>query len=967
MQLLFFIGLHNAAVMAILAILVWSATRIWKSAPAARLLWLLVLVKLIAPPVYYFDVSQWTAFTAGAAKPAEAPHSIDLQRSVRTVHVGRAQPESRSPSPSEPLPPQEAVQFSTAHDVVPGQPAEPPQPRLTAPSWGMLRLAMVWTWLVVAVLFATVAGIRIVRFRRMLSSLLPAARRLQLAADDLAKRMGLKEAAEVLQAESAVAPFVWCFGPRPAIVVSRKLLEALDERQLEMVLAHELAHLRRRDHWVRVAESAVSILYWWNPVVSWVRRHLRAAEEECCDAWVAWLFPDENRLYAESLLKSAEAVWCPSLVLSSPFLNPHTLKARVELVLSNRSQRRATRLAVACMGLFAVATLPTGISAVRGNVERQTKADEKPREVSLPNEAAITSDSARRKESDSSGASDGNQSRSARAQNAGNEQAVSKEPQTLDGTWAVSRCETEAAALRISYPEQRWRWTIRGSEIVWGREGQQWKLAARIGPSASPRQIDLTFLDGPYKGENCLGIYEWTGKDGRNLGIRMQDPGARAGRPTGLAMPAGSQTSLIVLRRIVPIDPEQELASFQGTWCFHVQQLWDWPAPIGIGNDGKGRGSEKRWVVNGNRITWMSREGERITVSFTINPFKTPKEIDFTFLSGPHQGARSLGIYEPQMGNDRYRWLCMTNPASDAPRPIDVTASSGKQQTMIGIYPVAAREKPSLANPLERFQGTFVMELCDSVNQTLDDRQEEVLRWRWVVRGNEILWGRRGDEWKLKLKVDPSKTPKEIDLTYLSGPFKGETCLGMYEWGGIDGKSLLIAIQDPGAKVPRPTEIRMTGDSKTSLIFLRPTAQTDAENEMASLQGMWTLRNLDAGSWPVPGGKGPDHLGEGSELRWTVRGKEISWTAPSGEAVKASFTIDSSKMPKHIDLKFLNGPNKGEVCPGLYQRGDLDENILWICIADPRSHVARPTNFSYERGGGRSLLSLYPYRPAGTR
>ena len=90
----------------------------------------------------------------------------------------------------------------------------------------------------------------------------------------------------------------------------------------------------------------------------------------------------------------------------------------------------------------------------------------------------------------------------------------------------------------------------------------------------------------------------------------------------------------------------------------------------------------------------------------------------------------------------------------------------------------------------------------------------------WIVKGDEILWQRERQEWKLSLKVNPTKTPKEIDLTYLSGPFKGETCQGMYKWGTAGGKSLQISIQDPGATVARPTSISMKGSGKTSLMFL---------------------------------------------------------------------------------------------------------------------------------------------------
>lgn len=58
------------------------------------------------------------------------------------------------------------------------------------------------------------------------------------------------------------------------------------------------------------------------------------------------------------------------------------------------------------------------------------------------------------------------------------------------------------------------------------------------------------------------------------------------------------------------------------------------------------------------------------------------------------------------------------------------------------------------------------------------------------------------------------------------------------------------------------------------------------------------------------------------------------------------------------DLAPFNG------CPGIYQRGDLDERILWICLADPGSTKVRPKEFSYGWGIGRSLLSLDPLEPA---
>jgi uncharacterized protein (TIGR03067 family) len=566
--------------------------------------------------------------------------------------------------------------------------------------------------------------------------------------------------------------------------------------------------------------------------------------------------------------------------------------------------------------------------------------------------------------------------------------AANKKPMERDsiqGNWVVDALDSESATLKISYPLHRWRWTIKADEVVWGRTNQQWKLAAKLDPSTTPKQIDLTFLDGPHSGETCLGIYERSGDEGRNLRIRMQDPGAKIGRPTSFEMKRGSQTSLIALRSIPPIDPVIELASFQGTWSWDYSQPWTWPQPIGVGVDGDGRKSEKRWVIEGNRITWVGRDGQRVYVSFTLDPFKAPKQIEFTFLNGSRRGQKSIGIYESR-GDDDYRELCMTDPGTDAPRPTDYEAGDFLKQSILVIHRVAPPAKPSVANELKRLQGVWKMTLCDSTLRTFGATQKEIENWQWTIKGDEILWRRGSDEWKLKLEIAPPKSPRvmdltyhnapfEMDLTFLTGPFQGAKCQGIFGWEGVDLQSLMIAIQDPGSDAPRPTKFHMNSAVKTGLMILRPSKPSDVERENAALQGVWTLRNFDTGnfdknkdpsSWPLPGGKMPNKSGEGSELRWTITGNEISWTSRSGQEIKASFTIDPRQRPKQIDLTFLSGPDKGKTCPGIYQRGDLDENILWICMADPGSTKVRPKVFSYGWGEGRSVLSLYPFEPSTT-
>ena len=87
-------------------------------------------------------------------------------------------------------------------------------------------------------------------------------------------------------------------GP-PHLVLPEELWGRLDAAQQDAVLAHELAHLKRRDHWVRRLEALACGLYWWDPVAWWAHREVERAEERCCDAWVLWALPAAAEAYAE--------------------------------------------------------------------------------------------------------------------------------------------------------------------------------------------------------------------------------------------------------------------------------------------------------------------------------------------------------------------------------------------------------------------------------------------------------------------------------------------------------------------------------------------------------------------------------------------------------------------------------------------------------------------------------------------
>ena len=131
---------------------------------------------------------------------------------------------------------------------------------------------------------------------------------LQSHTDRLAEHVGLGQKPTVCLVPGRVPPMLWAIGGRPRLLVPSQLWATMAEDERTSLLLHELAHLKRRDHWVRWLELIVAGLYWWHPVVWWARRALREAEEQCCDAWVVWAMPQRARTYAAALLAAVEFV-----------------------------------------------------------------------------------------------------------------------------------------------------------------------------------------------------------------------------------------------------------------------------------------------------------------------------------------------------------------------------------------------------------------------------------------------------------------------------------------------------------------------------------------------------------------------------------------------------------------------------------------------------------------------------------
>src|SRR5580692_6312419 len=70
---------------------------------------------------------------------------------------------------------------------------------------------------------------------------------------------------------------------RPVILLPAATLAGLEPEQLQAVLAHEIAHIRRHDYLVNLAQTVVETLLFYHPAVWWVSARIRHERELCCD------------------------------------------------------------------------------------------------------------------------------------------------------------------------------------------------------------------------------------------------------------------------------------------------------------------------------------------------------------------------------------------------------------------------------------------------------------------------------------------------------------------------------------------------------------------------------------------------------------------------------------------------------------------------------------------------------------
>jgi beta-lactamase regulating signal transducer with metallopeptidase domain len=164
----------------------------------------------------------------------------------------------------------------------------------------------------------------------------------------------------LLRISSAVAGPITIGALRTMVLLPLSSLTLLGPEELEMVLAHELAHVRRADFLCNIAQTLVETLFFFHPAVWWIGKQIRHERELCCDDLALKICPNPVT-YATALFRLEEQrarQWRLAMALNGN-QSHQTLRLRIARILGEPVSHGGGRavqpfsLVVACLALVA--------------------------------------------------------------------------------------------------------------------------------------------------------------------------------------------------------------------------------------------------------------------------------------------------------------------------------------------------------------------------------------------------------------------------------------------------------------------------------------------------------------------------------------------------------------------------------------------------------------------------------------
>ena len=344
----------------ILFVVAVLANALWQPALVASIAWAVLALSRCANATTRHAV--WMlALIASLAVPAigAQPKSQTLARSVRS-----ASPAAQSAGRFSSFPEGRGVRELSR----PSRPAAAAsalaiaRPRLIVLPGVATAVAAVWLAVTLAILVRLcVSALHLERLKRNSLPLAIDARRALSRWENT--RKGSRDVRICVSDEIAVPVAVGIFDSM--ILLPSALVRDLDPADVDRVLLHELAHIRRSDDWIALFERLALALFFFSPGLYWISRRLDLEREVACDDWVL-AQSAESVPYARCLARIAEMTPWSRTAPATPglFVSRKSLSIRIERILA-KGRDVSVRVALAPAFLAAIALLAVVVGGGR--------------------------------------------------------------------------------------------------------------------------------------------------------------------------------------------------------------------------------------------------------------------------------------------------------------------------------------------------------------------------------------------------------------------------------------------------------------------------------------------------------------------------------------------------------------------------------------------------------------------------
>ncbi|MGE6537468.1 M56 family metallopeptidase [Bacillus luti] len=188
--------------------------------------------------------------------------------------------------------------------------------------------------------------------------------------------MKMKKAVSLRLAGKISSPTVFSFF-RPKVLLSKKHMKVLNEKQLQYVFYHELAHIKRNDVAVNWIMYSLILLNWFNPILWYAYFCMREDQELACDAYALTFIDKEEQIaYGHTIITLLEhySYQVPSLANLSR--NKRTLKRRIVMI--KKFQKKSYRLSLlGVIVIVAIASLSLfNARATEGKEKQEDKVEQ---------------------------------------------------------------------------------------------------------------------------------------------------------------------------------------------------------------------------------------------------------------------------------------------------------------------------------------------------------------------------------------------------------------------------------------------------------------------------------------------------------------------------------------------------------------------------------------------------------------